>query len=88
MLNYAYRAPENSYIYYTVLRFIVDGEERKMIVRRDKSDKLGERVPVAYSKRHGVLLRRRCDIDRSYYQICGCNGRNSCYRKRQTQETI
>lgn len=59
MPNYAYRAPENSYIYYTVLRFIVDGEERKMIVRRDKSDKLGERVPVAYSKRHGVLLRRR-----------------------------
>lgn len=47
------------YFYYTILRFVLDGEEYEMMVRRDKRDKLGEKVPVSYSQRMGVVLRRR-----------------------------
>lgn len=47
------------YFYYSNLRFMLDGEIYELMLRRDKRDKLGEKVPVAYSRRMGVLLRRR-----------------------------
>lgn len=47
------------YFYYSILRFVLDGEVYELMVRRDKRDKLGEKVPVAYSRRFGVVLRRR-----------------------------
>lgn len=46
------------YFYYSILRFVLDGEVYELTVRRDKRDKLGEKVPVAYSRRLGVVLRR------------------------------
>ncbi len=49
----------NPYFYYSVLRFVLDGEICELIIRRDKRDKLGEKVPVSYDRRYGVLLRRR-----------------------------
>lgn len=46
------------YIHYSLLRFKVDGEEHELLLRRNKRDKIGEKVPVSYSKKYGVLLRR------------------------------
>ncbi len=57
--NYGYGAEVNPYTYYTILRFVVNEEEHRMILRRDKRDRIGGNVPVAYSKHHGILLRRR-----------------------------
>ncbi len=57
--NFGRGSSRNPYFYYSILRFVLDGEIYEVILRRDKRDKLGEKVPVAYSRRLGVLLRRR-----------------------------
>lgn len=46
------------YIHYSVLRFEVDGDAHEVLMRRNKRDKVGEKVPVSYSQKYGVLLRR------------------------------
>ncbi len=59
MENPIYRARSfMPYTHYSLLRFKVDGEEHELLLRRNKRDKIGEKVPVSYSKKYGVLLRR------------------------------
>ncbi len=57
--NFGRGSSWNPYIYYSILRFVLDGETCELILRRDKRDIIGEKIPVSYSRRLGVLLRRR-----------------------------
>lgn len=57
--NFGRGSSMNPYFYYSVLRFMLDGENCELMLRRDKRDKIGEKVSVSYDRKYGVLLRRR-----------------------------